>query len=80
MRIHRHITTLAATAAAIGALAPVTGAFAAPNRAGSALKAPAAPHHVSAPLATCSTGTAVVPERVWQEINDALLTKLLNRS
>jgi len=77
MRIHRHISSLAATVATIGALTPVAGALAAPNRAGCALSAPGASHHVSAAPAD-STRARVVPERVWKEINDAMATKLLN--
>ncbi len=74
MRIHRHITVLAAAVAATTALTPVAGALAAPNRAGGA---PSVPQHVSA--RTYSTGARYVPEQVWREINDAMLVKLLNR-
>ena len=52
MRIHRHIATLAATVAAIGALTPVAGALAAPNRAGSAPTGSVAAHRVFAPART----------------------------
>lgn len=82
MRIHPHITKLAATLAAIGAMTPIAGAVAAPNRAGGALAAPVANlplHSVSAPSRTYWTGARFVPQRVWQEINDGLLVKLLNR-
>ena len=52
MRIHRHIATLAATVAAIGALTPVAGALAARNRAGSAPTWSVAAHRVFAPART----------------------------
>jgi hypothetical protein len=80
MRIHRHIATLAATVAAIGALTPVAGALAALNRAGSAPTGSVAAHRVFAPARTYSTVDRFVPDRVWQAINDGMLTKLMRRS
>ncbi len=76
MRIRRHITMLAATTVAIAALTPAPGALGAPNRAGSALTA----QPVSASTRTYSTAARFVPERIWQELNDAIAVKLLNRS
>jgi hypothetical protein len=61
MRIHRHIATLAATVAAIGAFTPVAGALAAPNRAGSAPTGSVAAHRVFAPRGPTEPGTGSCP-------------------
>lgn len=75
MRIHRHITLLTATIAAIGASTPIAGAFDPPNLAGSA-PSPGAAHHA---VHRARTGARFVPESVWQQINDAMSVKLLQR-
>jgi hypothetical protein len=72
MRIHRHITSLAATITVIGAATPVAGASYPPNLAGS-VGSPAGIHH------TDPSGARFVPERVWQQINDAMSVKYLQR-
>jgi hypothetical protein len=93
MRIHRPITVLAVTMAAIGAVTSVADAFDAGDIAGGDApahhsSAPTRTHHSFAPTRTHHVlvagsnqvpGARFVPERVWQEINDAMLTKLLNR-
>ncbi|MGZ4167292.1 MAG: hypothetical protein ACXVR1_07695 [Solirubrobacteraceae bacterium] len=80
MRIHRLAGRLAVALTLVATVIPVADALGAPNMAGSALKA--APVHdprlASAPARPAAT--AAVPERVWQEINDALAIKLMNRS
>jgi hypothetical protein len=81
MSIHRRVTMLAATVATIATIGVVTGVAgtgAAPNR-GSAPNAPVVAHQVLAPARTYPTGARFVPERVWQQLSDAILIKLRNR-
>jgi hypothetical protein len=72
MRIHRHITLLLITITVTGAVAPVAGAFDASDPGG-----PGSAHHVA--MNRDPVSARFVPEHVWQEINDAMVTKLLNR-
>lgn len=79
MSLHHRIAMLAAASAAIGAVIPMAGASASPNREGGALAPPAVAHHVVAPAGTHSTTARLAAERAWQQINDAMLPRLLNR-
>ncbi len=80
MRIHRHIATLAATVAATGALTPVAGRWLLPTGRGAHPPGPWPLTACSPPARTYSTVDRFVPDRVWQAINDGMLTKLMRRS
>jgi hypothetical protein len=79
MWIHRPIGFLAAALIVAGAATPVADAFDAAWIGGGIPPVPPAPRYslVSAHPRPAAGG---VPEAVWQEINDAVMTKLLNRS
>jgi hypothetical protein len=72
MWIQRSIGFLAAATILSGAAAPIAAALDAPDQGGPALAL-----HVTA--SRHPTGARFVPERVWQEINDAMAMKLLDR-
>lgn len=79
MRIHRLAGRLAVALTLVGAVIPAAGALGAPNMAGSSRKAAPVHHPRLASAPARPAPTAAVPEHVWQEINDALAIKLMNR-